>query len=134
MSHGLSDDVLRQVQTVFSHFPILDKVILYGSRAKGNHRPGSDIDLTLVAEGLDDRTFARIESELDDLLLPLRLDLSLYSAITDAELIGHIQRVGKVLYDRARAASSAPSSGTGTAVGHEPSTHSQERIVAVQSG
>lgn len=105
MNCGLSKEVLAQLQTVFSHFPDVEKAILYGSRAKGNHRPGSDIDLTLLGQRLDGRALGRIESELDELLLPYRLDLSVFSHITHAGLLEHIQRVGKVLYDRSAAAS-----------------------------
>jgi uncharacterized protein len=104
MNHGLSNETVMQMRTVFSHFPAVEQVILYGSRAKGDYRQGSDIDLTLIGEVLNERMLDRIENELDDLLLPYRCDLSLYSHLTHAELLDHIRRVGQVFYDRKGAA------------------------------
>jgi hypothetical protein len=52
MNHGLSNETVMQMRTVFSHFPAVEQVILYGSRAKGDYRQGSDIDLTLIGEVL----------------------------------------------------------------------------------
>ncbi len=107
MSYGLSAEVLAQIRSVFTHFPAIERVILYGSRAKGTHRPGSDIDLALLGEGLEERTLSRIDSELEHLLLPYTLDLSLFSKLTHPALIEHILRVGKPFYERERI--SAPS-------------------------
>lgn len=79
-------------------YPAIEKAILYGSRATGNYRPGSDIDLTLVGEKLNLTTLQKIENELDDLLLPYKIDLSLHKQIRNKELLEHIERVGKVFF------------------------------------
>ena len=100
MNCGLSDEVQARLQSVFAHFPDLEKAILYGSRAKGNYKPGSDIDITLLGQGLNGLLLGRIERELDDLLLPYRIDLSVFTHITHAGLLDHIERVGRVLYER----------------------------------
>ena len=94
---GLSVEDFAQYQAVFAHYPQIKQVIIYGSRAKGNYRASSDIDLTIIGN-MDWPTFTRLESELDDLLLPYQVDLSLYAQIDNPELIEHIQRVGKVFY------------------------------------
>jgi predicted nucleotidyltransferase len=72
--------------------------LLYGSRAKGAHRSGSDIDLTLVGDKLTYSLLNRVETGTDDLQLPYTVDLSLYSHIDKADLLDHIQRVGKLFY------------------------------------
>ncbi len=100
MNCGLSDEVQMQLQAVFAHFPDVEKAILYGSRAKGNYKPGSDIDLTLIGPRLESMLLGQIESELDNLLLPYRIDLSVCSHITHAGLLDHIGRVGRVFYER----------------------------------
>ena len=100
MRYGLSDDVIEQINTVFSHYPKISKVILYGSRAKGNYKEGSDIDLSIVGSGIDLPLLHRIETELDDLLLPYKIDLNIYEKIRNEELKEHIERVGKVFYER----------------------------------
>jgi uncharacterized protein len=77
--------------------------VIYGSRAKGNYRPGSDIDLTLfAAEGreIGHRELGDILDEVDDLLLPYTMDLSVFAQLNHAPLREHIERVGKVFYER----------------------------------
>jgi len=94
---GLSSEDFAQYQAVFTHYPQIEKVILYGSRAKGNYRKASDIDLTIIGD-LDWAHFTRLESELDDLLLPYEVDLSLYAHLDNPDLIAHIKRVGKIFF------------------------------------
>ena len=78
----------------------VERAILYGSRARGNFKPGSDIDLTLMGAGLDERMRGRIDEELEELLLPYECDISVFSNLTHAPLRDHIRRVGVVLYER----------------------------------
>ncbi len=97
---GLKQRTIAAIQNVFAQHPDIEQAVLYGSRAKGNYRPGSDIDLTLFGEALTYAQFNRIETEIDDLLLPYSVDLSLYSQIDNADLLDHIQRVGQLFYQR----------------------------------
>ena len=76
----------------------MEEAILYGSRAKGNERPGSDIDLTLNGPNLNLQVINRISRELDDLLLPYTIDLSVFRQISNSDLLDHIERVGQVFY------------------------------------
>lgn len=100
MNHGLSDSTVERIREVLSHHPEVEKAMLYGSRAKGTHQHGSDIDLTLCGKQLDHAILTRIENELDDLMLPHRIDLSLFETLTHPELIDHIRRVGVTFYER----------------------------------
>jgi predicted nucleotidyltransferase len=93
---------LELLRGVFSSYPAVDKAIVYGSRAKGNCRPGSDIDITLEGSALTFDDLLRIEAALDDLMLPWTMDLSLLSHIDNPTLLGHIARVGKPLWVRGR--------------------------------
>jgi predicted nucleotidyltransferase len=99
-AHGLAEETVEKIQAVLAGFPQVEKAVIYGSRAKGNFKPGSDIDLTLFGDGLTDKVMSRIYWALDDLLLPYKIDLSLFSALKHPALIEHIRRVGIVLYDR----------------------------------
>ena len=98
--HGLSEKTVSSIQGVFTKHPEIKQAILYGSRAKGNYRNGSDIDLVLVGPALDLSQLFKIELELDDLMLPYKIDLSAYHKIENTELIGHIDRVGVVFFER----------------------------------
>ena len=95
---GLSEDTIQKIISVFSHHPSIDDVIIYGSRAKGNYRNGSDIDLTVKTKEMSDREQFLIAEELDELNLPYTIDLSRYSQIENQNLIDHINRVGKIFY------------------------------------
>lgn len=83
---------------MFRRHPEVERAILYGSRAKGNYRAGSDIDLCLIGEKLTLTQRLKIENELDGLLLPYKIDLSLFRALDNPELVDHIRRVGAVFY------------------------------------
>jgi predicted nucleotidyltransferase len=99
-THGLTEKTLTQLASVLARFSNVEKAILFGSRAKGTHKPGSDIDLALVGEKLDWRTIGRIDSALDDLPLPYCFSLIVFSERTDPEVAAHIRRVGIPLFER----------------------------------
>ena len=91
---GLPKKVIEQLKSVFAQYPEISAVIVYGSRAKENYKPGSDIDLTVVSETLSHHQLLKIENQIDDLLLPYQVDLCLFRAIDNPDLIEHIKRVG----------------------------------------
>lgn len=93
---GLPPDASARILAVLRADPAVREVWLYGSRAMGRHRPGSDIDLTLVAPGLSHDDRLRLMAALDDLLLPWSVDLSLHHELP-APLQEHVARVGRRL-------------------------------------
>ncbi|SHN22190.1 Nucleotidyltransferase domain-containing protein [Cyclobacterium lianum] len=95
---GLSAMSIEGIQSVFSRYPEIEKAILYGSRAKGNFRKGSDIDRTLEGRLLTLTLLNQIDTELDELLLPYHIDLSIRHKIKNTDLLDHIDRVGKLFY------------------------------------
>ena len=98
MNSGLTDTTVNKICGVFAHFSGIEKAILYGSRAKGNFKAGSDIDLTLVGKNLTYELQAKIADELDDLLLPYTIDLSIFTELDHTALREHIERVGVQFY------------------------------------
>jgi uncharacterized protein len=97
---GLPITAVEKIRGVFANWPQIEKVILYGSRAKGNFKNGSDIDLTMLGAGLDLCTLLKVDDELDELLLPWMIDLSIYDQINNVALREHIERVGKIFYEK----------------------------------
>ncbi len=97
---GLPQAAVGAIQQVLASHPEVEAAILYGSRALTRHRPASDIDLTLIGPAISAVALARIDADLDDLLLPWIIDLSAYSAIRHPALLEHIQRAGLELYRR----------------------------------
>ena len=98
--YGLPPEALQAICRVLAAHPAVETAILYGSRALGRQRPGSDIDLTLQGEQLQHHDLLNIELELDDLLLPWKIDLSLLAQIDNPALLEHIGRVGRRVYWR----------------------------------
>ena len=98
MKYGLKENIVQQIQQVLSKFPEVEQVIIYGSRAKGNYKNGSDIDLTFKGEKVEHDTLNRISLQLDDLYLPYTFDLSVFNHISNPDLIDHINRVGIIFY------------------------------------
>ncbi len=100
MKFGLKIENVNLINEIFSMYKAIDQVIIYGSRAKNIHSRGSDIDLAIIDENLTFTELLEIEDKLDDLMLPYKVDLSQKRKISNPELLGHIERVGKVFYKK----------------------------------
>jgi len=101
MNSGLSSSDIQKIFAVFESFAQIESCLLYGSRAMGNYKEGSDIDLTLKGDNLDLKVLNQVSNALDDLLLPYQFDLSVYASLQNQDIIDHIQRVGVPFYQRA---------------------------------
>ena len=95
---GLPESAIEKLCGVFRAYPQISTVILYGSRAMGTYRPGSDIDLCIDSRSLSLTELLAIENIIDDLLLPWKVDLSLKHKIDNPALLNHIERVGKTFF------------------------------------
>ncbi len=101
MDHsGLTKEEITSIRAVFSKYQQIEEVLIYGSRAMGNFKPASDIDLTLIGKAIDLSLQIKIEFDLDDLMLPYKFDISIYDKITNPEFLDHINRIGKKFYKR----------------------------------
>ena len=100
VNHGLPLQTVEQIRLALGRFPEIEQATLYGSRALGRHRPGSDIDLSLSGSALSGAVLARIDTALDELLLPWRFDLSIREQLESPDLIDYIERVGVAFYQR----------------------------------
>lgn len=96
---GLPPATLETVRRILGEVPAVKRAVIYGSRAKGTHRPGSDIDLTLFGDGLDLDTLGKIATRLDESPIPYQVDLSIFELIEHKGLREHIERVGRTLYE-----------------------------------
>ena len=100
MLYGLKKIQYDQIVKAFSKYEEIDSVIFYGSRAKGTHKPYSDIDVTLIGKNLNLSLLQKLELDLDDLMLPYKFDVSIYSSIDNRDLLDHIKRVGITIYKK----------------------------------
>ena len=94
---GIEESYSNKILSLFKQFPKCQEVILFGSRAKGNFREGSDIDLALKGAELTLDLREEILEKYEALLLPWKLDIVIYSLIQEPALREHIDRVGQSL-------------------------------------
>lgn len=104
MQFGLNDNEINKMRQVFASFPEIEKVIVFGSRAKGNFKAGSDIDLTLLGKDVNLSLLNQINTRLDDLEMPYTFDLSVLERVKNKDVIDHINRVGKMFYIKSKEA------------------------------
>lgn len=98
--YGLTDSELQELRSLFAQYKEIDRVILYGSRAKGNYKPFSDVDITLVGRELTRSHLNNLSSKLNDSSLPYNFDISILHQLKNPELLEHIQRRGITIYTK----------------------------------
>lgn len=91
---GLKPEIQEQLHKAFKSFNKIEKVVLFGSRAKGNFKDGSDIDLCLYGANLNLDDLLQVSLAIDDLDLHLKVDLCIFHLIENKNLLDHIGRVG----------------------------------------
>jgi len=100
MKFGLHQDIVQRIQYIFASTTKVDEVVLFGSRAKGNYKPGSDIDLAVKGNGLRFDDILSLNVKLDSLDLPYKIDVVNYQTIKDQAVLEHINRVGITFYKK----------------------------------
>lgn len=97
---GLSPAIRGDFARVFRAHPAVERVLIFGSRAKGTARPASDIDLAVVAPGMAAQEFAALWAAADDLPSLFKLDLLHLDALENGPLKEKILREGRLFYRR----------------------------------
>lgn len=96
---GIYPESYQEILTIVENCSSIDEVVIYGSRAKGNYREGSDIDITLKGN-ITQNDVSKLWHKLDDSFIPYKFDISIYKDLKSESLIEHIQRVGQTFYKR----------------------------------
>lgn len=101
MSYGLLEKDVEDISSVIAQFPQIEQAIIFGSRAKGNFKPGSDVDIAIKGTGINHEIVSGLSFILnEDLPLPYFFDIVHYEKISEPKLIQHIDRVGKVFFQQ----------------------------------
>lgn len=97
--YGLSEQVIAELHSVFNRYKNVRKVLIFGSRAKGNYRAGSDIDLAVMGDGIDCSQISDICLRIEDLGLLYKVDVIDYNKYKNTPIGEHVARVGKSFYE-----------------------------------
>jgi len=100
MDCGLTLDDLNKLTSLFAKNEHIERVVLYGSRAKGTLKPFSDVDITLFGDAITHQDLSQLLFDVDDLLLPYQFDISIFNTLKNSDLIEHINRVGIEIYNK----------------------------------
>ena len=118
--HGLSPGVLEILRTIFARYPEIRQVRLYGSRARGTHRPGSDIDLAVFAPDMTKERLAKLWQDLEASPIAFNIDVVHVETLTNPELRDHILADGIPIYVYDRAEGRGPSGEENPVCGSDP--------------
>lgn len=99
MPFGLSVETLSKITATLSSNKLVTKLVLFGSRAKGNPKPGSDIDIAVIGSDLSLDNFLNFSLQIERLEIAQKVDLVDYFKINNQDLLDHIERVGVILYE-----------------------------------
>ncbi|MGL4767660.1 MAG: nucleotidyltransferase domain-containing protein [Formosimonas sp.] len=94
---GLSHAIIEQLNCVFAQYPQIEQVLIFGSRAKGNYRDSSDIDLAIIAPSMTDTEFAQLWGQLDALPLVFKLDVVHWDKLSNETLKQSSLTTGQII-------------------------------------
>ncbi len=100
-SFGLSQRDIQTIHELFKLHAPVKRVFIFGSRATGRFKTGSDIDLAIMNEGVPEITLSELLSEFEESTLPYRVDLVDFTKLTHPDFIKHIHEFGVAFYERA---------------------------------
>ncbi len=98
--YGLSDLVITDICSVFERHSNIQKVVIFGSRAKGNYSEGSDIDLAAIGDNISFNQLMDINIQIEDLGLLYKVDVVDYKKNLGTPIGDHIDRVGLLFYEK----------------------------------
>ncbi len=100
MNYGLKNSDLEYIINSIGRFPEIKKAVIFGSRAKGNYKPGSDIDIAIYGENITFKIVAKLHSVLEDESpMPYFFDIVDITHLENKEVKEHVERVGKIIYE-----------------------------------
>ncbi len=101
MKHGLLPRDLDYITQALRQFPEVEMALIFGSRAKGNYAPGSDVHLAVKGEGITSTTISRLSFLLnEEYPLPYFFDVVHYETLSNSDLVEHIDRVGEMIFEQ----------------------------------
>lgn len=82
---GLNDKIIEDIKSILKKYPEVEKAVIFGSRARGDYRKGSDIDITLFGDKLTNSINTKIFYDIDDLYLIYKIDLINFNTLSNED-------------------------------------------------
>ena len=100
MAFDLDERLIQSIQVIGQNYAI-DRIVIFGSRARGDHKPTSDIDLAVfLLPEFSNR--GRMTGDINDLNTLLKIDLIFINEQIDPKLLENIEREGVVIHERTK--------------------------------
>lgn len=100
---GLTDTAMKVIIDKISSCPEIDKAVIFGSRAMGNYKKGSDVDIALFGSNVTFKVATDLSSELNERTTqPYFFDLLNFNSIDNDALKKHIEDFGKIIFEKSR--------------------------------
>ena len=97
--YGLLERDIQYIKKALEHFEEIEKAVVFGSRAMGNYKKGSDVDIAIFGERINNRVIFELNDYLNEVYpLPYFFDILNYGSISNENLKKHINDEGKVMY------------------------------------
>jgi predicted nucleotidyltransferase len=100
VNYGLKQSDITSIVQAVAQFDDIEVAVIFGSRAKGNFKKASDIDIAIQGKAITSKTATGLRSVLEELPLPYFFDVVHYETIQNQDLTDHIDRVGEIIYQR----------------------------------
>ena len=96
---GLLDRDINYILSAIKVFPEIEKAMIFGSRAMGNYKKGSDIDIACYGKNVDFETTSKLRSKLnEELPIPFFIDVLHFNSLKNSDLRKHIEQFGITFY------------------------------------
>ncbi len=97
--HGLNKDQMNNIHAILSSLPEVETAVLFGSRAMGNYKEASDIDIALIGKEINFKVLINLKDQFENSNIPYFVDLVDYQTIASEALLEHINEVGIIIYN-----------------------------------
>ncbi|MDR2707020.1 MAG: nucleotidyltransferase domain-containing protein [Planctomycetaceae bacterium] len=98
MNDGLTEKYRTEIRSIFASCSKIDRVLLFGSRAKGNFRRDSDVDFALEGDDLVGSDLASLNGKFEESNVPFDIDIVIRANITNQNLENQIAQYGIEFY------------------------------------
>jgi len=95
----IEEKLKLELENIFKKYKEIEKVVLFGSRARQDNKYNSDIDLCLFGENITHLIQAKVTMDIEEINTPLSFDILNFNELTKQKLIENIKNEGIVIYN-----------------------------------